>query len=189
MISNRAPFYVEKKAVYRRRNSAFTLLEILVVLAIMAGLLSVTSVFYRQDDGKELQYQVSQNLRLFLQHKIDQTWLDGITYGLQVTPQTITVYQLDLNDSTWVETDSAWQSREEKIQILLTSSDSLQDEPVVDSTTSQEDVEEQKMDIVFMSSGEYTPFVIQVEYTNIEQRATLFTLEGDGVNALQILEN
>lgn len=188
------------------KRNGFTLLELLVVLAIMGALLSVTSVFYRTDDNKELHFQTSQALRLFLQHKIDQTWLDGITYGLQVTPNKIEVYTLELSDNSWQETSYAWEPTEEEIQVRFINSptdeeaeantssdnsisiDSINEVTTYETTKVEIKAEPEKMDIVLMSSGEYTPFTIYIESTNTETQQTQFTLKGDGVNALQTTE-
>lgn len=215
-----------KRHRWRRQNRGFTLLELLVVLAIMAALLSLTVAFYKTDDDRELQLETAQELRLILQHKIDQTWLDGVTYGLQVTAQQITLFQLNLDDDTWQENRPIWQPTQEEILVRLLSADALlslenntndsqsrdegedsagqenteQGDTGLDSTENEgnvlddvneetsRDAGEEEMDIVFMSSGEYSPFHLQIELENSDS-APAFTLQGDGVNALQILEN
>ena len=195
---------------YRTKsNRAFTLLELLVVLAIIASLLSLTVVMYRTDDNRELQLETAQELRLFLQHKIDQTWLDGVTYGLQITAQKVSFFELNLEDGSWQESNYSWQPKHEEIQVRLLSSEDLlsgnssgdneksdidtpSENPVaiddVNDSTGH-DADEEDMDIVFMSSGEYSPFYLQIEMEGTETASYPFTLQGDGVNALQIVES
>lgn len=183
--------------------NGFTLLEVLVVLAIITGLLGLAGVLYRQDGDIETQRQTSQNLRLFLQHKIDQTWLDGVSYGLQVTPQGIFLYEMDAQNNQWVKAESQWLLSSSNMLLRLSSSGTVQnnssqgieidDESIVDSATSEEEVEtgeatEKQMDLVLLASGEYTPFSIDIEPLEDQDDKVVFKIKGDGVNALQVLE-
>lgn len=172
----------------RITQKAFTLLELLVVLAIISAMVVLVGVFYRPDMDRDAQYQISQNLRLFLQDKIEQSWLDSVTYGVQVNRQGIQLYQLDEAEEEWVVTDYQWQLDPNAGMVLTLLS------PITTIEIEEEDSSSLNLDdkpvinFALMSSGEYSPFSIQIALEKVVDDKTAFILEGDGVNALQILQ-
>ncbi len=174
-----------KPALSYAQQQGFTLLELMVVLVIIGSLLGMVTVTYQVDDDEEVLVQTRQSLRLFLQHKIDQSWLDGDTLGAQVTAQEISIKLFDLETETWEDTQVTWSPDEDEVEIILASIDSDEDE---ESQVEQSDLVKE-VDIAFVASGEYTPFEIEVNLTNGSDLKLGYWLTGDGVNALKLSEN
>jgi type II secretion system protein H len=157
----------------RRYQQGFTLLELLVVLAILAGMLSLVSIRYQPDLTEQEQRRLVQQLRLFLQHQQDQAWLDGINIGVKILPDAVVLARFDA--PAWQPLTVKWPIPD-KVLLQLTSSP----DPFLWPERAQTLLKSQ--DIVFSASGEYTPF----ELTLTGADWTAIRLQGDGVNALQI---
>lgn len=164
------------------RQQGFTLLELMVVLVIIGSLLGMVTVAYQVDDDDETLQQVGHSLRLFLQHKIGRSWLDGETLGAKITAQEVTITTLDLDTETWVDSESTWSPDDDQVEISLLLRDT-QDESQIEKSDLVKAV-----DIAFVASGEYTPFEIQISMIGqISSSQNIhYLLIGDGVNALKL---
>ncbi|MFT2112369.1 prepilin-type N-terminal cleavage/methylation domain-containing protein [Marinomonas sp. 2405UD68-3] len=163
---------------FKSQKMAFTLLELLVVLAVLGGMLSIVSFTYQTDnEGKKLT-QESQNVRLFLQNTLDKAWLDGVTYGATITSNEIAL--LELQAGEWVELSKTYQPADALFEWKLIERKEFNDL----SETAKALVE--KVDLVFSASGEYTPFELHIMYmqsgSENQRNTPLRILKGDGAN-------
>lgn len=165
-------------------QQGFTLLELMVVLVIIGSLLGMVTVAYQVDDDDEALQQTGHSLRVFLQHQIGRSWLDGETLGAKVTAQEVTMTRLDLETETWVDSELTWSLEDDQVEINLVLKDT-QDESQIEMNDLVK-----RVDIAFVASGEYTPFEIRISL--IEQESATpnkhYLLMGDGVNALELSE-
>mgnify|MGYP000347869702 CR=1 FL=1 len=174
-----------KSSLSSSRQRGFTLLELMVVLVIIGSLLGMVTVAYQVDDDEELK-QVGQSLRLFLQHKIDQSWLDGETLGVKVSAQEVNLKRFDLDDETWQDTDLLWSVDNDAIQISLLR---VEDKASADADEVGKSDLAKGVDLAFVASGEYSPFEIHISLTEQGVSHNGYLLTGDGVNALTLSEN
>lgn len=156
-----------------RRNSAFTLLELLIVLAILGGLLGLVAPNISFNASEEQLKQEAELLRSVLQDQIDQAWLQGESVFVRVENGSITLFRLQ--DNVWQESDRSWQI-----------SDLLRLRLIVDESQLDAAIEALKgptnADLVFLSSGEYLPFRFLLTNDQSDELSIL----GDGVNALAL---
>ncbi len=164
---------------FKSQNKAFTLLELLVVLAVLGGMLSLVSFTYQTDSDEQKLTQESQAVRLFLQHTLDEAWLDGLTYGVNIRANEIELLELD--SGKWVKLEKMHQPTDELFEWKLVDKQEFHDL----SETAKALVE--KVDLVFSSSGEYTPFELHIMYVqeglSDQGRSASHILKGDGANA------
>lgn len=164
----------------------FTLLELLVVLAVLGALLGLVSFSYQVDSDKELLQKKASELKLFLQHKVDQAWMEGITYGLEIKSKSIVLKRLE--EDEWQDTESEWDLDEDEMELdLVPVSSELQSQTASPSEETLELLK--KVDLVLVSSGEYTPFEIRLRPDPLKASldGPYATVKGDGVNALQAI--
>lgn len=176
--------------IRRRQQSAFTLLELLVVMAILAAMLGLVTMTYSNDDQAQQRQQAINDTQLFIQHQIDQSWLIGRTLGIQVGVDTLTVYQWQ--SEGWKETEHTFTPDLEGPHFSLFKATNKQ--TLSKQTLSKQTLSEQGeailsgMDLVFLASGEYTPFELQLKERRQDsfQGASSMSVTGDGVNVIQI---
>lgn len=176
MLKGKAPSCVA-------HQQGFTLLELMVVLVIIGSLLGMVTVVYQVDDDDEVMQQVGQSARLFLQHQIDQSWLDGKTLGAKISAQEISILTFKLDTETWEDAALSWAPDAEQVEISLLISESKDENDIEKSTLARE------VDLAFVASGEYSPFELRISIINKTSEATSYLLKGDGVNALKLSEN
>ena len=172
----------------RKNQQGFKLLELMVVLVIICSLLGMVTVTYQVDDEEEMLQKTGQSLRLFLQHQIDQAWMDGHTTGAKVSFQGIEILSFNLQDETWQATELVWQSEDDEVDVSLLISDHGDTDEKEGEASGQSDLT-REVDLAFVSSGEYTPFEIQIAMREPTQNSLSYLLTGDGVNALTLKEN
>lgn len=165
------------------QQKGFTLLELMVVLVIIGSLLGMVTVAYQVDDDEEVIKLDAQSVKLFLQHQIDQSWLDGKTLGAKVSAKEINLFEFDLENEVWLETAFNWVPDAEQVEISLLLSDTEKRGDIAKSSLARE------VDLAFVASGEYSPFELSIQIVNDTSDTHSFLLEGDGVNALKLSEN
>lgn len=165
------------------QQKGFTLLELMVVLVIIGSLLGMVTVAYQVDDDEEAIKLDAQSVKLFLQHQIDQSWLDGKTLGAKISAREISLLEFDLDNEAWRETGFKWVPDAEQVEISLLLSDTEKKGDIANSSLARE------VDLAFVASGEYSPFELNVQLVNDVADNHSFLLEGDGVNALELSEN
>lgn len=175
MMSKQAPSF-------NSSQQGFTLLELMVVLVIIGSLLGMVTVAYQVDDDEEAVQEVGQSARLFLQHQIDQSWLDGETLGAKVSAQEITISSFKLDNETWEITESSWVPSAEQVEVSLVLAESDEDNEIEKSSLARD------VDIAFVSSGEYSPFELRISVIDGASDTKSYLLKGDGVNALKLSE-
>jgi general secretion pathway protein H len=165
------------------QQKGFTLLELMVVLVIIGSLLGMVTVAYQVDDDEEAVRLDAQSVRLFIQHQIDQSWLDGKTLGAKVSAREINLFEFDLDNEVWLETEFNWEPDSEQVEVSLLLSDTEKAGDIAKSSLARE------VDLAFVASGEYSPFKLNIRIIDDTSDGHSFLLEGDGVNALELSEN
>jgi prepilin-type N-terminal cleavage/methylation domain-containing protein len=158
--------------------SAFTLLELLVVLAVLGGMLSLVSFHYQTDDLERKITEESQQVRLFLQNTLDKAWLDGVTYGANISSKEMALFEL--KDGEWVSLSKRYLASSENIEWYLLEKSGFT------NLSSEGRALVEKIDLVFASSGEYSPFELRIMITESSTQQTVKktrVLTGDGANA------
>ncbi|MCZ2721538.1 prepilin-type N-terminal cleavage/methylation domain-containing protein [Marinomonas sp. 15G1-11] len=165
---------------HSRTQFAFTLLELLVVLAVLGGMLSLVSFHYQTDTVEQELVEESQRVRLFLQSTLDKAWLDGVTYGAKITADEIVL--LELKGGSWEPLSKRYQVSNAGMEWHLV-------EKIGFTNLSAEGRDLIKnIDLVFAASGEYTPFELHLMSVSSDpfiQSSDKQTrvLIGDGANA------
>lgn len=161
-----------------RKQSAFTLLELLVVLAVLGGMLSLVSFNYQTDNVEQELTAESQRVRLFLQNTLDKAWLDGITYGANISANEIDL--LALKDGEWEPLSKRYVSSNDAIVWHLVEKSGFA------NLSSEGRALVETVDLVFASSSEYSPFELHIMMTGASTQQTAKktrVLIGDGANA------
>ncbi len=154
------------------RQNAFTLLELLIVLAILGGLLGlVTPNLSFDGEGAKLEREAS-SLRQALQSQIDQAWLQGESRFVELDAGAVSWFIL--KNGEWEQEQGLYLSDQIRSRLLL-------DESQLDSAVGVLDGPD-SVDLVILSNGEYLPF----QWTLISEQGDQRTITGDGINALAL---
>jgi general secretion pathway protein H len=176
-----------------KRESGFSLIEILIALVVGALIISLATLSFGDKRKEELEQQ---SLRLYalLKQAQDETVLRGIDIGLRIEDNKYWFYTYDIENDKWLPiTDDAFFTEK-------TIPDSLEIKVVVDGSTlfaeGEDDIdiferdveifeeEQQPIDppqIYILSSGEMNEFKVAIGWTDEEPRYYLIagTMLGD----------
>jgi type II secretion system protein H len=154
-------------------KDGFTLLELLVVLAILAVVLSVVAPNLSFQNTEEKLSTEAHSLRFALQDVVDQSWLTGVTV--------IVSQEADASWKVWQEKEGKWG----KSNLLYQKNPDIAIQIKTDPQAVKQAAEilgfENNAVFIFLSSGEYIPFSITL--TAAEKTKTL---EGDGINGITL---
>lgn len=156
----------------RNTASGFTLLELLVVLAIMGALLGLVTPNLTFDQGRDALQRDAQQFRVALQKVIDESWLTGQSKYLLVQDNVLQVYSM--KDDEWALEAEVYQfdeALEHHLQVPLSQLQAAK--KALDITD--------KADWLTLSNGEYLPMEWQL---SLGDDSVLVT--GDGINALSV---
>lgn len=153
-------------------STGFSLLEILIVLAILAIVLSVITPNITFNTAEENLRSESHALRFALQDVADQSWL---------TDHTLIVSQTDERFSVWQQNGDNW----EEVHSLYELPPKLTFHLKTDLQEIKQAIDILNFDhngvLVFLASGEYTPFTLTLMAENRSAK-----LEGDGINDISL---
>lgn len=154
-------------------RSAFTLLELLIVLAILGAVLGLVAPNISVSTTTDQLEQEAESLRSALQNQIDQAWLQGESVFVQIDNNSLSWYRLQNN---------VWQESGRRFRI----SDALELTLILDESQLSEAIDALEgppdSGLVFLSSGEYLPFRCLITNNQGDE----FSIFGDGINALAL---
>lgn len=152
------------------RQAGFTLLELLVVLAILGGLLGLVAPTIRVDRGEQELQEEAQALRAFLQNAIDDAWTNRENLALKRTQQQLTLQTFIDNEwqdgATFTLTDQVISNISVSPRLLQQGKESL-------------GISDNHIEWLTLSNGEYLPLSWQLSLGDYH-----VTIVGDGINGL-----
>ncbi len=152
----------------------FTLLEVLLVMTIVGLLAGLAVLSIGALDQRRLQAEADR-LRIALNQAADASLLKQQTIGWRYDEQLNSYHFLLLS------LDGDWLQAEDKLfkpHLLSANARIVLEKPGI---SEKHNLAQERPQIVFLSSGEYTPFVIQITKNTSE---TAIQLEGDGFNSI-----
>ena len=170
---------------YRGRSApaaqaGFTLLELLIVVVIIALLVrAVTLSWDVLGNDREIEQETSR-LRSVIDLLQEEALMQSRDYGVMFTETGYRFYIFDYRELEWVEpqADRLLETHTLKPQLSMTLALDGRQVPLVPSFESQ-DIENPEPQIMVLSSGEVTPFTVEMTRAGIDGRFEL-TAELDG---------
>lgn len=159
-------------ALFRTQRAGFTLLELLVVLAILGGLLGLVAPTIRVDRGEQELQEQAQALRAFLQNAIDDAWINRENFALKRAQQRLTLQTFVDNEwqdgATFSLTDQVMSNISVSSRLLQQGKESL-------------GISDNHIEWLTLSNGEYLPLSWQLSLGDYR-----VTIVGDGINGLTL---
>ncbi|ADZ90265.1 type II secretion system protein [Marinomonas mediterranea] len=178
-------------------QAAFTLLELLVVLAILGAMLSLVAPNISVDSDEESLKREAQTLRFALQKVADNAWLSGSTSVISINGDEWRQWLPIENASGGVASSTSPSSSDSETKQDDVKVTWVQEEPFYESNANVQydiDVELKALkkalsslsftkgaQFVFLANGEYLPFSISLQKSEYS-----LTIEGDGINAIKV---
>jgi len=182
----------------RRHSRGFTLLEVLVVLAIIGGLMSMATLTSSSNPALDETRQFSRELTVLLDAYREDAVFQNVDFGLAMNEQQLTLLSyLDPNSLQAKALDgkqqallakNPWQPHSEgplkKSLELPESIDTrlLIEDAEVDLDELKDEDEGDKPALLFLSSDEYTPF--KLELSHQADNRFVVRISGDGFSPL-----
>ena len=163
-----------------RANAGFSLLELLIVVVIIGLLVQAVALSWRAlGNDRELQEETNR-LRSVIDLLHEEALMQSRDYGLMFTETGYRFYVFDYQELTWVvpQTDRLLEQHTLRPQLGLALVLDGRNVPL-DLDFESQDVENPEPQVMLLSSGEVTPFTIEIERAGIEGRFEL-TAELDG---------
>lgn len=173
----------------------FTLVEILVVIVIVGIMAGLAVISIGGNPQRELQ-QEARRLQLVLRTAGDAALLTGKEYGLIADRNSYQILQFDQSERQWVAGDNkifASYRLPEYIALNLSLEGEAVDlakimspadrEQQDDNTTDEAEEAQQAPALIFFSSGEATPFAVEI---GRDGSRSVYRLSSDGVQDVQI---
>ena len=155
------------------RMAGFTLLEVLVVIAIIGILLTIATLSVEQNSRNVLQ-QEAERLQGLLQLAADEAILSGRELALQIDPDRYLFMRLEGENWKPLEADRILRERQLPVNIHL--------ELQVEGVAVDMFAEQQPRRIFILSSGEMTPFELLLG----NQEEGEYILQGDITGKLEL---
>jgi general secretion pathway protein H len=196
--------------LFKKSANGFTLIEVLVIIVIIGSLagLAVFSIGNKpQQDRLERE---SMRLQSSLRWVLDEALFQNSEWGIRVEENRYSFYQFNLKKKQWTKVDDIegadktelkglfehklpdgyWIEAEvEGTPLKLAANEPDTDSPGLSSSSpglsTPNDEQKDTPTILLLSSGEYTPFVIDLGFKS--DRKTLFRIKGDGVADIQLI--
>jgi len=157
--------------MYRKPDSGFSLLELLVVIVIISILFTFTTLAIRGTSPEELIQTEAQRLDRLVQLALEEAILKGQEYGLEFKPDS---YRFLLYfENRWQPLDNDDLLRERQLpenmelELEVEQIDVLVEED--SANTDEEDEEKPDPQVFFLSSGEITPeFSVRLVMPGVE---------------------
>ena len=182
----------------QRHSGGFTLLEVLVVLAIIGGLMSMATLTSRSNPALDETRQFSRKLTALLDAYREDAVFQNVDFGLAMNEQQLTLLSyLDPNSLQAKALDgkqqallekNPWQPHSEgplKKSLELPQSVYIRlliEDTEVDLDELKDEDEGDKPALLFLSSDEYTPF--KLELAHQADNRFVVRISGDGFSPL-----
>jgi general secretion pathway protein H len=162
--------------IFRTRASSagFTLLELLVVVAIIGLLSAAVALSWRAVGNDQEMEQETGRLRSMIDLLREEALMQSRDYGLMFTQTGYRFYVFDYRQLEWVEAQRDRLLQPHALRPLLSMTLFLEgrDVPLVPDFESQ-DIENPEPQVMLLSSGEVTPFEVEMSREGIEGRFEL----------------
>jgi general secretion pathway protein H len=160
----------------RRNQAGFSLLELLIVVAII-GLLAgaITLSIGALGNDRELEEETNR-LRSFIDLLHEESLMQTRDYGVMFTATGYRFYVYDYQQLIWVEPQTDRLLRQHALRPQLSLSLVLDGRDVpLEREFDDQDIENPEPQIMLLSSGEVTPFTIEMAREGIDGRFELTT--------------
>ncbi|TDO98165.1 prepilin-type N-terminal cleavage/methylation domain-containing protein [Marinomonas balearica] len=171
----------------KKPQAAFTLLELLVVLAILGAMLSLVAPNISIDSDEESLEREAQTLRFELQKIAENAWLSGSTSIISLSNGQWTQWiPVEANRSDALGTNSSDETVKWMQEDAFHESDvNIRYDYDVELKALKQALSalsfSNNAQFVFLASGEYLPFSILLHKGELS-----LTVTGDGINAIEI---
>ncbi|BES71299.1 GspH family T2SS minor pseudopilin variant XcpU [Marinobacter nanhaiticus D15-8W] len=163
-----------------RRSRGFTLIEIMVVMVVV-GLMAVIAVVNMGGGAQQRELEnAARELFLLMQTASEQAVLNNQEMGLVIDDESYRFLAFNSLERVWEpQEERLFSAREVPEWMALTyqTEDNLPTLPGV-----EDDEDAPRPDLVFFSSGEITPFEMQM--TAGDNSDLVYSIESDGLNGL-----
>ena len=172
--------------IYRSRtapaaNAGFSLLELLMVVAIVGLLVQAVALSWRSIGSDQELQQETGRLRGMLDLLNEEALMQSRDYGVMFTETGYRFYVFDYQRLEWVEPQADRLLEPHTLRPLLSMALELdgRDVPLEPDFESQ-DIENPEPQVMVLSSGEITPFTLEMSRVGVEGRFELTAeLNGD----------
>lgn len=185
---------------YMRNKRGFTLLEVLVVLAIIGGLMSMATLTSSSNPALDETEQFARQLTVLLDAYRENAVFQNVDFGIAMDIQELVLLSyLDPNSLQARALDgkeqaklakNPWQAHAEgPLKKELEAPESVEmrlfvEDTEVDFDELLDDEEGPKPALLFLSSDEYTPFLLELSHQL--DNSFVIQLSGDGFSQLMI---
>jgi general secretion pathway protein H len=166
--------------VTRRASAGFSLLELLIVIVIIGLLVQAVALSWRAlGNDRELEEETGR-LRSMIDLLHEEALMQSRDYGVMFTETGYRFYVFDYQELAWVlpQADRLLEQHMLRPQLGMNLVLDGRDVPL-DYDFESQDVENPEPQVMLLSSGEVTPFTIEMERDGLDGRFEL-TAELDG---------
>ena len=158
----------------RASNAGFTLLELLVVVAIIGLLSAAVALSWRAVGNDQEMEQETGRLRGMIDLLREEALMQSRDYGLMFTETGYRFYVFDYRELKWVEPQTDRLLEPHALRPLLSMALTLDGREVpLDPDFESQDIENPEPQVMLLSSGEVTPFEIEMSRDGVRGRFAL----------------
>ena len=165
---------ISRRRSARVANAGFTLLELLVVVAIVGLLVQAAALSWRAIGNDQEIEQETARLRGIIDLLHEEALMQSRDYGLMFTETGYRFYVFDYQTLEWVEAQGDRLLQPHQLRPLLSMVLVLDGREVqLDPDFESQDLENAEPQVMLLSSGEVTPFEIEMAREGVDGRFDL----------------
>lgn len=189
----------------KKTVSGFTLIEVLVIIVIIGSLAGLAVFSIGNKPQKDQLEHESMRLQSSLRWILDEALFQNNEWGIRIEQNRYSFYQFNNKKKEWIKVDDIkdadktelkglferklpngyWiEAQVEGTPLKLASIEPDKNSPGISSDKNKE-IEKITPTILLLSSGEYTPFIIDLGFES--DHKTLFSVIGDGVGDIKLI--